>query len=308
MNTRSTGQVVAITGVAALALGVFVEPAQGQTEIESAIQQHAATQIPGYVRPLADVLVANLSRGYVTSMPVAGKFSFSFELVSMMATITDELRVYTANTPPGFNPGTYEAPTVFGGASPTVNHSTIPGLSYTGPDGVVNLDYFPTAAPQLRLGGILGTEVVFRYTSSSMVPFLDEEDFPKLTNLGIGVQHSLSRYLKGLPIDLSVTGSVNSLTFGDMIDLSSTSFGLNVGKSFGFVGVSGGVASEGGTMELTYTSTDPGAPGSVDVDLDVKRATRFRAGASFNMGFVRVFGDAAFGDVTSYAAGFRFGF
>ena len=308
MYPRPTRQLVAITGVTALALAIFVEPAQGQSSIESAIQQHAATQIPGYVQPLADVLVANLSLGYVTSMPVARKLSFSLEVVSMMATITDELRTYTASTPPGFNPGTYEAPTVFGGASPTVSHSTIPGLTYSGPDGVIDWSYFPAAAPQLRLGGILGTEVVLRYTSSSMVPFLKEEDFPKLTNIGFGLQHSLSQYLPGLPIDVSVMGSFNSLTFGDIIDLSSTSYGLNVGKSFGFLGVSGGVASEGGTMGLTYTSTDPNGPGSVDVDLDVKRAMIFRAGASFNMGFVRLFGDAAFGDVTSYAAGFRFGF
>ena len=35
---------------------------------------------------------------------------------------------------------------------------------------------------------------------------------------------------------------------------------------------------------------------------------RFRGGASFSLGFLRVFGDAAFGDVKSYAAGLRLGF
>ena len=62
------------------------------------------------------------------------------------------------------------------------------------------------------------------------------------------------------------------------------------------------------SMTLTYNSTDPSAPGSVDVDIDVKRAIRFRAGASVSLGFLRLFGDAAFGAVTSYAAGLRLGF
>jgi len=162
--------------------------------------------------------------------------------------------------------------------------------------------------PQLRLGGIAGTELVVRFASSAMVPFLDEEDFPDLSILGIGVQHSLTQYFKGLPMELSVGGSFNSLKFGDIVNLSSNSFGLNVGKSFGLLGVSGGVASEGGTMNLTYTSTAPNASGSIDVDVEVKRAMRFRAGASLSLGFLRLFGDLGFGDVTSYAGGLRFGF
>jgi hypothetical protein len=61
-------------------------------------------------------------------------------------------------------------------------------------------------------------------------------------------------------------------------------------------------------MKLSYTSTDPNGPGPTNVDIDVARAIRFRAGASLSLGFLRLFGDAASGDVTSYAAGLRFGF
>jgi hypothetical protein len=225
-----------------------------------------------------------------------------------MAAIDESLRMYTANTPDGFQPATHVTPTIFGGPAQPVQHSTIPGLSWRGADGLVDAEYFPTAAPQLRLGGLLGTELVIRYASSGMVPFLEDEDFPDLTMFGIGVQHSVSQYIPGLPVDVSVGGSFNSLKFGDIVDLSSTSFGVNVGRSFGLFGVSGGIVSDGGTMNLTYTSTDPSAPGSVDVDLDVDRSLRFRAGAALNLGFIRFFGDAAFGNITSYAAGLRFGF
>ena len=306
MTSGSARRLAAMSGVA-VALVAYSSPARAQSGLESVIQQYNAATIQGYIKPLADALVANLSIGFINSTSSPRKFSLSLEAVAMTAAIDENLRTYTANTPDGFQPPTHQTPTIFGGAAQPVAHSTIPGISYRGSDGLVDAEYFPTAAPQLRLG-LLGTEVVIRYASSSMVPFLDEEDFPDLTLFGVGLQHSLSQYMKGLPLDVSIGGSFNSLKFGDIVDLSATSFNVNVGKSFGVLGVSGGLASEGGTMNLTYNSTDPNASGGVDVDVDVKRALRFRAGASVSLGFLRLFGDAAFGDITSYAAGLRFGF
>lgn len=307
MTSVSARRLAAITGLA-LALASSATPARAQSGLESAIQQYSGTTIRGYVQPLADVLVANLSLGYINSSAPPGKFSLSLEAVVMAAAIEESMRLYTASTPPGFQPATVVSPTIFGGTAPTVNHSTIPGLTYRGSDGLVDANYFPTAGPQLRVGGILGTELVVRYASSSMVSFLDEQDFPELKIFGFGLQHSLTRYFTGLPVEVSIGGSFNSLKFGDIVDLSSNSFGVNVGRSFGLFGVSGGITSESGTMNLTYTSTDPDASGSVDVDLDVERAVRFRAGASLSLSFFRLFGDAAFGDITSYAGGIRFGF
>jgi hypothetical protein len=289
-----------------VAVATIANPARAQSGLESVIEQYSGARIQGYIQPLADALVANLSIGYINSATSPRKFSFSLEAVAMTAKISESMRMYTAATPDGFQPPTHETSTIFGGPAQPVQHSTLPGISYRGADGLVDAEYFPTAAPQLRIGGFAGTEVVLRYASSSMVPFLEDEDFPDLTLWGVGVQHSISQYLK-LPIDLSIAASLNSLKFGDIVDLSSTSFGLNVGRSFGLVGVSGGLVSDGGTMNLTYTSTDPDGAGSVDVDLDVKRSVRFRAGAALNFGFVRLFGDAAFGDIVSYAAGLRLG-
>src|SRR5687767_5397076 len=291
---------------AGVAVTTIAKPARAQSGLESVIEQYSGARIQGYIQPLADALVANLSIGYINSATSPRKFSFSLEAVAMTAKISESMRMYTATTPDGFQPATHETSTIFGGPAQPVQHSTLPGISYRGADGLVDAEYFPTAAPQLRIGGLAGTEVVIRYASSSMVPFLEDEDFPDLTLWGIGVQHSISQYLK-LPIDLSVAASLNSLKFGDIVDLSSTSFGVNVGRSFGLLGVSGGIVSDGGTMNLTYTSTDPDGAGSVDVDLDVKRSVRFRAGAALNFGFIRLFGDAAFGDIVSYAAGLRLG-
>lgn len=289
-----------------VALAVIAVPLRAQSGLESALEQYSGARIQGYVQPLADALVANLSIGYINSATSPKKFSFSLEAVAMTAAIDESMRTYSAATPDGFQPPTHQTSTIFGGPAQPVQHSTIPGLSYRGADGLVDAEYFPTAAPQLRIGGLLGTELVVRYASSSMVPFLEEEDFPDLTMLGIGVQHSISQYLK-LPLDISIAAAFNSLKFGDIVDLSANSIGVNVGRSFGLFGVSGGIVSEGGTMNLTYTSSDPQGAGSVDVDLDVDRTVRFRAGAALNFGFLKIFGDAAVGDIMSYAAGIRFG-
>jgi hypothetical protein len=296
--------------IAGVAVGVLftATPARGQSGLESVIQQFSSSAIQGYIQPLADALVANLSIGYVNSTIPGRKLSLSIELIGMGAAVDESMRIYSAATPSGFQPATIDAPTIFGGAATEVQHSSIPGISYRPSDGLVDAEYFPTFGPQIRVGGLLGTELIVRYASSSMVPVLKDEDFPDLTILGIGVQHSLTQYIKGLPLELSIGGSFNSIKFGDIVDLSATSFGLNVGKSFGLFGLSGGVQSDGGTMNLTYNSTDPNGAGDVDVDIDIKRAMRFRAGASISLGFLRLFGDAAFGDVTSYAGGLRLGF
>lgn len=295
---------VSLAVAAALALGA--SPARAQSGLESVIEQFSSATIKGYIQPLADVLIANLAGGYVTGTGHRSGISFSLELVAMGAAIDDALKVYTASTPDGFNPATFQTATVFGGPGTTVQHSSISGLSYRGSDGLVDADYFPTAAPQLRLG-FSGTEVVFRYASSSMVPFLKDEDFPDLTLLGLGLQHSINRYVPNLMFDLAVTGSYNSLKFGDIVDLSGVSVGVHAGKKFGLLGVFAGIASDGGSMALDYTSTDPNAPGTVSIDLGVKRTIRFTGGASLGFGLLHVFGDASLGDVNTFSGGLRIG-
>ena len=100
MTSGSTRRIAAI----AIALASSAPAARAQSGLESAIDQYTAATVKGYIQPLADVLVANLSLGYVTSSAVASKFTFGIEAVSMTAALDDKLRLYTANTPPGFQP------------------------------------------------------------------------------------------------------------------------------------------------------------------------------------------------------------
>jgi hypothetical protein len=292
----------------ALALSVPQQRVAAQSGFETAIEQYSATALRGYLRPLSDVLVANLAGGYHNgAMIPGGGITFSVEFVGSLAKIANDLRSYTAELPPGFDPSTYETPTIFGGTAPTVNHATIDGVSYRGSDGLINGDYFPAALPQVRVGGLFGSELVVRWMSSSLISILDEEDFPELTIFGAGVRHSISQYFPGWPVAVSVGGSYNSLTFGDIVDLRGVSLGVQVARNVGVLGLYGGLASDGGAMTVKYTSTDPSEGGAVSVDLDSERAVRFTVGAALNVPVFKLFADATFGGVSTFAFGFRVG-
>jgi hypothetical protein len=307
MSFRRARRSALVSG--ALGLALFVPlAADAQSSLDDAIRQFGPTQVRGYVQPLADALVANLSSGYFYTGAPRSSLGFSFEVVAMGTAISDKMRTYTARTPEGFDPETFTAPTIFGGKGPTVQHATIPGLSYRASDGVLNSDYFPTALPQLRISGLLNSEVVVRYVDSDWLGSIyPKEDLPQLTMFGIGVRHGLNRYFGDLPVDLAVSASYNSMTMGDDIDVKGTTFGANVGKGFGVLSVMGGVESSGGTMDLAYTSESAEDPGPATVDLTAKRQLRFTAGATLDFKFLKIFGTAGFGEFTTYAGGLRFG-
>ena len=307
MSFRRARRSALVPGALALALSTPAI-AGAQSSFDDAIREFAATQVRGYAQPLADVLVANLSSGYFYTAAPKGRFGLSIEGVAMSTQITDEMRTYEARTPQGFTPETFTAPTVFGGKGTSVNHSTIPGLSYRATDGVLDAKIFPTVVPQVRLSGLLKSEVVVRYFDSDLLgAAYPKDELPQLSMFGIGIRHGLNQWVGDLGFDIAISGSYNSMTFGDVADLKGTTFGANVGKGLGVLSVMGGIESSGGSMDLTYTSDSPDSPGPVSVDLDAKRQLRFNAGAMLDLPVLKIFGTAGFGSVTTYSVGIRIG-
>ena len=307
VNRARWGVLARGVGVFTLALSASSLPLQAQNSFQEAVKQLNSDEVRGYVHPLADVLVANLSSAFFASSSPRGGFGFALELAAMGTQIKDELRTFTAKTPPGFQPETYEAPTVFGGKAEPVEHATIPGIAYRTSDGVLDAEMFPTAVPQVRVSG-LRTEAVVRYFDSGWLgDSYPQDDLPKLSMFGIGVRHALHQYFEGLPVEVAISASYNSMTFGDYAELTGSTFGANIGKRFGMLSIMGGVESSGGTMNLTYTSENAQNPGEVNIDLEAERQLRFNAGATLNLGFIRVFGTAGLGNVTTFAGGLSLG-
>jgi hypothetical protein len=304
---RSHDAVRGLPVMAGLIACMLVMPAQGtaqQSTLERTLEQYGEQTVKGYVQPIADLFGANLNSGfYSTARIPRARLTFGLELVGMGALVGEAQKIYTATTPEGFQPATAQTATVFGGEGTLVTSSENAALQYRFSDGLVDASMLPLAAPQIRIGGVMGTEVLFRYVP---LPELDE-DFPAATLTTYGVRHSISQYLPLLPVDIAAGVFVTSFTFGDYIDVAATAVGVQVSRSIPLLTLYGGSSWERTTMKLSYTSTEPGAEGQVDVELTGANTMRLTGGAALRLGFLSLFGDANLGKVTNFSGGLRLG-
>jgi hypothetical protein len=279
--------------------------AVAQSDFENAIGAYTTEQVEGYVQPFADLFSANLNSGhyYYAGIPRAG-LTLRLEVIPMWALVGDDQKSYDLPLPPGYSASTMKAPTVFGdpaGASYTDPGS---GLTYYSSGGIIKASMLPFIVPQLRVGSVLGTEATVRWMSTA--PF-STESFPKTTIFGFSVRHSISQWFDVLPLDIAAGYFYNSMTTTDLLDFNSSAFGLQAGKSFGIVGVYGGLQWETGTMKVSYTYTGGASPSTASTELETANSFRFTAGASLSFGFMWIFADANFSAVTNFSGGVAFG-
>jgi hypothetical protein len=288
-------------------LVLFRSVTNAQTEFETTIYQFSGDAVKGYLQPAADLFGANMFAGQFRSaeIPTTG-FSVAFDIVGMVALVSDDQKSYTAKTPTNFTPSTFNTATIFGGTGTTVVNSSIPALSYRGMDGIINANAVPLAVPQLRIGSLYGTEVFVRYVR---IPQSLTDKFPDVTLFGAGVRHSISQYFPEIPLDVAVGGFYTTFNTGDLVDFKGYSFGIQGSKSFSVLTVYGGFAYESCTMKLQYTSTDPNVPGRlVDVSLDGQNTFRATAGAALSLAIFNIFADVNLGSVTNFSGGIGVGF
>lgn len=285
---------------AACLLALAVGTANAQTDVEKALQQYAAEEVKGYIQPFGDLFGANLNAGLFRGAEIGSGFHMKVEIIAIASMVSDAQKVYTANAPAGFNPATFETATLFGGTGTVVTDAGT-GLTYRGSDGIFNTTFFPDATLQLTLGNIYGTRVAIRFITTPEMSSL-----PKATLWGIGVQHSVSQYFPDIPLDVAGHVFYNKFTFGDLIDLSGYSIGVDASKSFSILKLYGGLSVESSTMKLTYTPSNTTVP-AVSIDLDGANKFRATAGLSINLAFFSIFADANFGTVTNFSAGIGFG-
>jgi hypothetical protein len=286
--------------------GMMAVRAHGQSSFEDALAQYNAETVRGYIQPLVDLFGANLNAGFFWG-PAAprNKLTFGLSLVGMASPISEKHKTYTARTPPGWSPQTFETATIFGGQGTTVTNANNPLLQYRGSDGLIDASFMPFVTPQLAVGSIAGTEAVFRYGRTPT--FGDNDEIPSATLFAIGARHNVGRYLGILPIDLGLGVMYSTFTVGDIAKVTGVTIGLQGSRTFTLLTAYGTVAWEHTTMNLTYTSTDPGASGSVDVDIDGANTFRTNVGLSLRLAAMRLFADINVGSVLHYSGGLSFG-
>lgn len=285
--------------ILAMTLVVLAGSARSQSVLENVLKQYDAATVEGYIKPLADVFGANMNGGLYNSASISEGFSFSLELIGMASAVSDDQKTYTVNLPAGYPTPTAKMPTIFGEKSaPIVGPG---GLSTGGSGGIFDASFFPNPMVQAR-GDIYGTEAILRYVP---IPAFGNA-LPKTTLFGIGLRHSVSRYLPDIPLDIAGGFFYSKVTSGDIIDFSGLSIGAQAGKSFSVARLYGGLAWEQSTMHLQYTQSAGSAP--VDVELDGENSFRFTLGGGLSFGFFNVFADANFGSITNFTGGIGFGF
>jgi hypothetical protein len=262
-----------------------------------------ADRAAGYFQPFADVVGANVNSGYYHSAAIPkAEVNIEFSIIAMGSAVGEDEESFQANTPAGFDPATFQTATIFGGPGALVTDPET-GLQYAGSGGIISTSLFPHFVPQLKIGSLLGTEMIVRYI---IIP--ESEDVPEVTQFGIGGRHSISQYFAEVPLDIAFGLFYNSFTAGDIIDYTGIAVGVQASKAWELFTVYGGLQWEESTMNLTYISEDPTVTNpAINIDLTGANTFRFTAGGALTLGIIKFFVDANFGSITAFSGGIGIG-
>jgi hypothetical protein len=180
--------------------------------------------------------------------------------------------------------------------------------------GGLDLSSFALAAPQLRLGALYGTEVIFRYLAADV----SDDEFGKVSLFGFGAQHSISQYLEeGLPLDLSAgffwqTYSLGeNRAGGDLIKGSALTIGAQGSKRFGmpdiYVEPYGGLSIDTHSMDVSYESEASGEPSDITLAMDSGTNLHLTLGAQFRVYYIGGYADIGFAGKSTFSFGLIFG-
>ncbi|MDP6529860.1 MAG: hypothetical protein QF819_06475 [Gemmatimonadota bacterium] len=271
-------------------------------QLESNLSSMAESYATAYLQPLSSALGASLNSAIFRSgnVPFVG-LNFSLDINGVMVQFSDDDRTYSPTLPDGFSP--VDAPTVIGDTASVYSEGPA-GVEIALPGGF-DLDRLLTGVPQLTVGSVLGTRAVVRYVSLD----LGDSEFGNFRLLGLGGQHSISRYLPGLPVDLAAGAFWQSLQLGDDL-LTATALHVDVtaSKKFGMIISVEPYASIGidsFTMEASYTEETLGQ--AVEIAFDRETNPHLTVGAGLNLPILKIHAEANIAAVNGFAAGISFG-
>ena len=246
-------------------------------DIEELVSKYTENNGKGYMQPLADAFGATFNTGLFHSARMK-KLGFQAYLgvVASTAFISDKRTTFNATTEGFADPEiTAEAPTVFG-PTESVDVEGPGGTVYVFPAGM-NVKMIPFAIPQLSIGSVYGTDLTFRFITFNL-----GEDFGDLNVFGWGVRHSISQYLKKLPVDIALGVYNQSFKVGDIVSANAWLVSAQASKRVMLFTFYGGLGYENTKLDLEYTNEEE----DVDIafDLTGKNSIRLTAGITFNFG------------------------
>ncbi len=171
-----------------------------------------------------------------------------------------------------------------------------------------DISFLPSAAIQLGVGSIYGTDLKIRF-----LPSIELNDLGKFNYFGFGITHNPAAWLaplKIIPVDFALGFSYSSLKIGDVFESKATQFGLYASKQVG-IGIAvvpyAGLSFESSTTTVNYEYEFDTSVGRQSVknsiDLDGENSIAFMLGAKLKLGFINIFADYKIAKTQTATAG-----
>ncbi len=291
-------------------------------QIGDQLSAYTGANATGYLQPFSSAFGADLNSGIfrTASIPkMRPKIRLEFQVMSVI--FGDDDKTFRAVTERGFTPETYaNAPTVVGSGKALIVEGD-GGTAFAFPGGF-DLHSFALAAPQLRAGGLFGTEVILRYFALDVGGSKDPEDsessdsgLGKISLFGIGLKHSVSQYLPPLfPVNLSAGFFWQSFSLGEnksgdkLISSHAFSIGVQASKKMAmFLEPYAGVSYDTHSMDVSYESEATGSTTTIDIDFEKDSSLHLTLGLMLEFPVVKGFVEYNIAGMNSFAFGLGFG-
>lgn len=306
-------------------IAVFVFVYNGlfaQGDLGSVLQKVGKEYAEKYLSPFTTGLGTNLNSGYMggftpsgySKIPVIPHVYVGVKFCGVLMKNNDKYfnLGFTTNdsvsgVPVVIDWTVYNAPTVFGNSTPATATGKIRGSSQQiitkqliG--GIEDTKFVPLVIPQIGVGTIFGTDIIFR-----TVPGIKVGDYGSFKLFGGALRHNIGAYAK-MPFDIAVQFGIQSFGIKDInenkfIDANSFFTNIQINKSFPILSIYGGFQYEDYNVDVNYKL------GTTVISFSQKSDNHFRgiAGATVSLGPGKFNADFNFGTVFAFTAGLGFG-
>jgi uncharacterized protein DUF6588 len=264
----------------ALVALVLPAPVLGST-LEDNLSAFPDETAEGYLKPLQTSFGQGLNSNLFTtaSLPLVG-FHARLEIKAMSMFFSDGDKTFSAKTGGDFTPQqTVQASTAVGpGQAVTVTGDG--GTQFVFPGGF-DMTSLTIGVPQITVSG-LATEAMIRWVGFDS----NDQDIGTVSLLGLGLRHSISKYLKDVPLDLAAGIYYHKFNVeSDLVHVETWSFGAQGSKSFGLITPYGGLSYDTVQMTSKYTAKNGAEEETVHLDMGTEKTFHLSAGGDLTLGF-----------------------
>jgi hypothetical protein len=296
---------IKLFGAAICFIIVIVSMAIAQNPFEDAVKQLNSDNVKGYLQPWVTSFGSNLNSGFFHTAKISTLgLTVRLDLIGMGTIIGDKQKKYKTTNP--FDGSDVETASIFGEMGTVVTPDSL--VLYQFQNGQVKTSFIPFAVPQITIGDLYGTQGIFRF-----IQLPEMNKVPKVSLIGFGARHSVSRYLPTVPVDLAAGLYFQSIKIGELFKASTFTLSAQVSKTFAAITLYGGLQYESTSMDITYRyqGTLPGyIPADPKISLTVDGKNQFRGTGGFNLNLLtlNIFADISVGEAVTASGGIGFGF